>query len=92
MKVVVNDKREIHLPGKTYRAGEEVELPEKVAARYLAQGAVTRYETKVIHEVPFEAAGAEEPSSASPAGQASPETTAKASASGGKRRGRKASS
>jgi hypothetical protein len=88
VQVVVKEKKEIHLMDGPRYAGAIVELPEKVALRYLEAGAVERYETKVIREVPFPAAGAEEPSSASPAGQALPETTAKPSESGGKKRGR----
>lgn len=74
MKVVVKDRKEIHLPGRTYSAGEVVEVPEKAALRYLQQGAVERYETKVIREVPLPDAGVAEPLSALPAGQASTET------------------
>lgn len=88
MQVVVRDKKEIHLADGSYQAGAVVDLPEKVALKYLAQGAVERYETKVIRDVPFPGAGAVEPSSASPAGQALPETTAKPSEGGGKKRGR----
>ena len=88
MQVVVKAKQEIHLMDGPRVAGDVVDLPEKVALRYLAAGAVERYETKVIREVPFPVAGAAEPLSVSPAAQASPETTAKPSESGGKRRGR----
>ena len=88
MKVVVKEKKEIHLPGKTYSAGESVDLPERVALRYLAQGAVERYETKVLREAPLPDAGAAEPSCASPADQASPGTTQKPSGGGAKKRGR----
>lgn len=88
MKVVVCDKREIYLMDGPRYAGDVVDLPDRIAERYLAQGAVERYETKVIREVPFQAAGAEEPSSASPAAQVLPETTAKPSESGVKKRGR----
>lgn len=92
MKVVVCDKKEIHLPDGPRAAGDVVELPEKVALRYLQAGAVERYETKVIREVPFEEAGRAQPSSASPAAPVSPQTTAKRSAGGAKRpgKGRKA--
>lgn len=92
MKVVVKDKKEIHLPGKTYSAGESVDLPEKLALRYLAQGAVERYETREAREAPLPDAGAAEPSCASPADQASPAKTQKPSGAGAKKRGRKVSS
>ena len=85
MKVVVKDKKEIHLIEGRKVAGDVVDLPERVALRYLEAGAVERYETKVIREVPFQAAGAAEPSSASPAAQASPKPTAKPSGRGGRK-------
>lgn len=88
MKVVVCDKKEIHLPEGPKMAGEVVDLPEKVALRYLQAGAVERYETKVIREVPFVGAGEEGRSFALPADQASPPPTAKPSSDGVKRRGR----
>jgi hypothetical protein len=88
VKVVVCDKKEIHLPGKTYSAGEVADVPDKAALRYLAQGAVERYETKVIREVPLPDAGVAEPLSALPAGQASTETTANPSEGGKRKRGR----
>ena len=88
MKVVVCDKKEIHLMDGPRYAGAVVELPDRVAERYLTAGAVERYETKVVREVPLADAGAVEPLSASPVGQASAEPTAKPSANGGKKRGR----
>lgn len=88
MKVVVKEKKEIHLPGKTYGPGAEVDLPERVAERYLAQGAVERYDTKVIRDVPLPDAGTAEPLSALPVDPASTVPTAKPSVSGGKKRGR----
>lgn len=88
MKVVVRDKKEIHLMDGPRGAGSIVDLPEKVALRYLEAGAVERYETKVIREVPLQDAGAAEPLSASPVAQASAEPTAKPSDAGGKKRGR----
>ena len=88
MKVVVRDKKEIHLIDGPRHAGDVVDLPDKLALRYLEAGAVERYETKVIREVPLPDAGAAEPLSASPAGQASPKPTAKPSEGGGKKRGR----
>lgn len=74
--------------------GAEFELPE-AAAKTLSERArpivkVLTYDTKVIVEspvIPTVTAGVEVPSSASPAVQASPETTAPASPTG-KRRGR----
>lgn len=88
MRVVVKDKKEIHLIEGRKVAGDVVDLPDRVALRYLEAGAVERYETKVVRETHFQAAGAAEPSSASPAAQVLPETTAKPSESGGKKRGR----
>lgn len=88
MRVVVKDKKEIHLMDGPRYAGAVVDLPEKMALRYLAQGAVERYETKVLREAPLPDAGAAEPSCASPADQASPATTQKPSGTGAKKRGR----
>ena len=88
MKVVVCDKKEIHLTDGPRFAGAVVELPDRAALRYLEAGAVERYETKVIREVPLPVAGVAEPLSASPVGQVSAEPTAKPSIGGGKKRGR----
>ena len=88
MKVVVCEKKEIHLMDGPRVAGAVVELPDRIAQRYLAAGAVERYETKVVREIPLADAGSVEPLSASPVGQASAEPTAKPSVSGAKRRGR----
>lgn len=84
MQYVVKKKKEIHLPGKTYREDEVVELPERVAMRYLEQGAVERYETKVIRERPLEDAGGKP--SVSPADQASTKPMSKPSKRGGKKK------
>ena len=92
MQVVVKDKKEIHLMDGPRYAGAVVDLPEKMALRYLAQGAVERYETKVAREVPLPDAGAAEPSCASPADQASPAKMPKPSKRGGRRKGRVSSS
>lgn len=89
MKVSVIGKKAIyHDRLGRLRPGSVVEMDDSSAHRYLAQGAVERYETKVIREIPLQDAGAEELSSASPVGQALPETTAKPSESGAKKRGR----
>lgn len=68
--------------------GSVLDIPEKAALRYLAQGAVERYETKVIREIPLADAGVAEPLSALPVAQASTEPTAKPSKPGAKKRGR----
>ena len=88
MKVVVNEKKEIYLIEGRKVAGDVLDLPEKVALKYLECGAVERYETKVIRNVPLPDAGAAEPLSASPVAQASAEPTAKPSEAGAKKRGR----
>jgi hypothetical protein len=85
MKVVVCDKKEIHLIDGPHGAGSVVDIPDRVALRYLEAGAVERYETKVVREAPLPDAGGQ--SSVSPADQASPKPTAKPS-EGGKKRGR----
>lgn len=88
MKVVVKDKKEIHLIDGPHGAGSVVDIPDSVALKYLERGAVERYETKVIRNVPLLDAGEAEPLSASPVAQASAEPTAKPSDAGGKKRGR----
>jgi hypothetical protein len=76
--------------------GVVVEVPDGEGARLVRLGhanpaAAPIYATKVVQqqpvvgEVPGMADGAEQVSSASPAAQASPQTTAKKSASGGKK-------
>lgn len=89
MKVVVCDKREIHLMDGPRQAGDVVDLPDRIALRYLERGAVERYETKVIREAPFAEAGEALQSSALPADQASLPTTAKPSGDGDKPKRRK---
>jgi hypothetical protein len=84
MKVVVKDKKEIHLPGKTYGPGEEVELPERAALRYLEQGAVERYETKVVRERPLEDGARPSASQAAPVSR---KPTLKPSKRGGRKAG-----
>lgn len=89
MKVVVCEKKEIHLMDGPRVAGDVVDLPEKIALRYLERGAVERYETKVVRDTPFPEAGGAALSSASPAAQASPKKTAKPSVAGDKPKRRK---
>jgi hypothetical protein len=72
--------------------GRVVELHDKLATRLLKEGAVERYETKVIREIPLPVAGADQPSSASPAVPASPKTTSKPSKRGGRKKKGAASS
>ncbi|MDI3492074.1 MAG: hypothetical protein PWP11_3351 [Thauera sp.] len=55
--------------------GRELELHASVAALYLPSGAIEAVQTRELRENPVQPAGA--PSSASQAGQASPQTTAK---------------
>lgn len=76
--------------------GQLVEVPDAEGARLTRLGhanpaAAPVYATKIIQptpvvgEVPGTAGGAEQPSSASPAAQASPQTTSKRSAPGAKK-------
>ena len=64
-------------------AGEVFEAPDGVAARMIAAGYLEPYATKVVNQRPT--FGAEQ-SPALPAAPALPETTAKPSESGGRRR------
>lgn len=88
MKVCVTSKKTLyHDTLGALRKGWSGEMDDKTALRYLAAGAVERYETKVIREVPFENAGEVEPSSVLPAAQVLPEKTPKVSKNGGKKKG-----
>jgi hypothetical protein len=66
--------------------GDIVDMNDKQAETYLKNGAVERYQTKVIRQEPFTDAGVVEQSSALPADQALPKTTSKRSRSGGSRK------
>ena len=68
--------------------GSTVDLPDHKALFYLARGEAIRYEVKVERDRPYETVGAEEPSFASPAVQASPQTTSSESEPGKRKRGR----
>jgi hypothetical protein len=67
--------------------GQVVDLPDHKAKFYIQRGEVEYYETKVLRERPYPAAGT--PLSASPVAQVSPSQTFEQSESGVKRRGRK---
>lgn len=69
--------------------GDIVDLPDHKANFYLTQGVAELYETKVVRERPYEAAGRMEQSSASPVVLALPPQTQNESESGAPRRGRK---
>ena len=85
MKVHVLKRIQIAKGNKiiTFQPNEEPDIPDDVAKEYLRNGAVERYETKVIRQDPLPDAGAASLSSASPAGQALPLTTSKKSSTGG---------
>ena len=65
--------------------GDIKDMPEHKANFYLQRGEVELYETKVIRDRPYEAAGKTEQLSASPVVQASPQTTVNESESGAKK-------
>lgn len=88
MDVVVKCRVLYHDRLGTLKQGQRVDLPDFQAAEFLRRGFVERYETKVIRSIPTETAGVPGSSSASPAVQASPQTTSKPSSDGAKRRGR----
>jgi len=67
--------------------GQVIDLPEHKARFYLERGDVEYYQTKVMRDRPYQAAGT--PSSASPAVQVSTPQTSNESDSGEKKRGRK---
>lgn len=67
--------------------GQVIDLPDHKARFYLERGEVEYYQTKVLRDRPYQAAGT--PLSASPAVQVSTEQTSNESDSGEKKRGRK---
>lgn len=67
------------------KKGDIKEMPDHKASFYLRRGEVELYETKIVRDRPFEAVGKTEPLSASPAAQASPQTTVNESESGAKK-------
>jgi hypothetical protein len=67
-----------------------VEVPEHFAKFLIERGEAIRFETKEQMDRPTVTAGKVEPSSASPADQASPSPTLNSSEGGVKRRGRPA--
>lgn len=90
MKIAIKSKKPL-FDDKLGRLtdGQVVELPDHKANFYLERGVAELYETKVVRDRPYEAAGRMEQSSASPVVLALPEQTQSESESGGKRRGRK---
>lgn len=68
--------------------GDIVDLPEHKARFFLERGDVELYETKVIRENPYKAAGLVEQSSVSPVALALPSQTPNLSEDGAKKRGR----
>lgn len=67
--------------------GQVVDLPDHKANFYIQRGDVEYYETKVLRDRPYQAAGTQ--LSASPVAQVLPTQTSEQSESGVKRRGRK---
>lgn len=68
--------------------GEIVDLPEHKARFFLERGDVELYETKVIRENPYKAAGVVEQSSVSPVALVLPPQTSSLLEDGAKKRGR----
>lgn len=81
-KVIFDDKL-----GKL-TAGQVVELPEHKAVFYIERKDAEAYETKVIRENPYQAAGTVVQSSASPVALVLPTQTQSLSEDGAKKRGR----
>jgi len=81
-KVILDDKL-----GRL-TAGQIVDLPEHKAVFYIDRKDAELYETKVIRENPYQAAGTVVQSSALPAALVLPSQTPNLSESGEKRRGR----
>ena len=68
--------------------GDIVDLPEHKARFFLERGDVELYETKVIRENPYQAAGVVAQSSVSPVALVLPPQTPSLSEDGAKKRGR----
>lgn len=87
-----HDRRGQMLAGKVYEV-DEAEGKRLMALRLVRQASPDEYETKVVAQkpvpLPSQAVGEALPSSASQAAPASPQTTAKPSERGGKKRGKK---
>lgn len=89
MKITITAKAVIDDRLGRLTKGTTVELPEHKALFYLKRNEAQMYDTKVIRERPYQAAGREQPSSVSPAAQALLEQTQKQSEGGATRRTRK---
>lgn len=89
MKIAIKSKKTL-LDDKLGRLvnGEVYDMPDHKARFYLERGVAEMYETKVVRERPYEAAGRMEQSSASPVVLALPPQTQSESETGEKRRGR----
>ena len=81
-KVILDDKL-----GRL-TAGQVVDLPEHKAIFYIERKDAESYETKVIRENPYQAAGTVVQSSASPVALVLPTQTQSLSEDGAKKRGR----
>ena len=90
MKIVVTSKKIIRtMTHGVLPKGVPVDVPDSIAMLYISKGDAVRFETKEILDRPIKAAGQEQPLSALPAAQASPQMTSSSSETGVKRRGRK---
>lgn len=89
MKITITAKAVIDDRLGRLTKGTTVELPEHKALFYLKRNEAEMYDTKVIRERPYQAAGRDQPSSVSPAAQALLEQTQKQSEGGATRRTRK---
>lgn len=89
MKITITAKAVIDDRLGRLTKGTTVELPEHKALFYLKRNEAQMYDTKVIRERPYQAAGREQPSSVSPAAQALLEQTRNASSSGETKRPRR---
>ena len=90
MKIVITTRKPVFDDNLgRLKEGDVVDLIDRKANFYIQEGLAMSYQTKVIQERPYQAGGATEQLSASPAAQALPQTTVSESESGVKKRGRK---
>ena len=89
MKIVITSETPI-LDDRMGRLeqGQVIDIVDHKAEFYIEAGCAELFETKVAREFPCEAAGAEQPQSASQVALVLPEQTAKPSVSGDKKRKR----
>lgn len=90
MKIEITTKKPVFDDVYGYiKNGQVVDMPDHKANFFIREGLASCYQTKVMQDRPYQAGGAMEQLSASPAVQALQQTIANESENGAKKRGRK---